>query len=368
MRNAILPLAIGLAVALSSQAHAERDNATRVLDKAGPGTLDSPVSTSSGVELTAGQGSSDASIKASFLLPPSANAIRSLSLTASAPLSKGDEPTDLATLDRLANSSSLELKYTSTSMTGQLKPTDADRKQVCDKVADFYPMAGLKEVDFTGGDCDGAHIDNLIGIIKERRGRGFLDQDIAPSIKALRDLKRQQRNLEFDENSTVLMGGFNVRAGYESFDYFEPTTLAPRSSDETSWSAGAFFAFQPGRMPALFTFSYEHQDGYEAAKKVVACPAGPGPVICVNGSVGAPKATRSELLSFEARVKPTARFGFAVTATYDVEAETFGVDVPLYLVSDDKGGLSGGIRLGWTDESDNVTAAVFVSKAFNLYD
>jgi hypothetical protein len=52
--------------------------------------------------------------------------------------------------------------------------------------------------------------------------------------------------------------------------------------------------------------------------------------------------------------------------TFDFKSDVFGIDVPLFLVRNKEKQLSGGIRLGWRDDTDAFSAGVFVGKAFKL--
>jgi hypothetical protein len=56
----------------------------------------------------------------------------------------------------------------------------------------------------------------------------------------------------------------------------------------------------------------------------------------------------------------------ALTATYDFEKNTTGIELPIYFVANDKGALAGGIRFGWRDDTDDVTVGLFVGKAFSV--
>lgn len=58
--------------------------------------------------------------------------------------------------------------------------------------------------------------------------------------------------------------------------------------------------------------------------------------------------------------------GISAMATYDALNDDFGIDVPVYLVSDGKSGLTGGIRFVYTTSDKEFIAGVFVGTAFSL--
>jgi hypothetical protein len=60
--------------------------------------------------------------------------------------------------------------------------------------------------------------------------------------------------------------------------------------------------------------------------------------------------------------------GIAPIVTYDAVAGSYAVDFPVYLVSDGKNGLTGGVRFDWTSIKHVAVFGVFVSKAFNVGD
>jgi hypothetical protein len=99
-------------------------------------------------------------------------------------------------------------------------------------------------------------------------------------------------------------------------------------------------------------------------------------VACLSGPVGAPARKEKLLTSVEWRrlyvlqpTNPLTTFGIktlgaSVQFTYDAHNDEYGIDLPIYLVPNDKGGLTGGVRLGYKSEDHDIVAGVFVGAPF----
>lgn len=161
--------------------------------------------------------------------------------------------------------------------------------------------------------------------------------------------------------------GFRLKIGHDDYTYYEPSQLTKHTEDEVSWGAGVFAGTLAGS--AYYAVGIDYQRAYKSARSGVACPTptdGQDVVLCVNGALGAPLVKEKHLLNAEGRWRLGDR-AIGVRAVHDFKNGDTGVDVPIYLFPDDKGFLTGGLRLGWTNE-EQFYAAIFVGAPFKLMD
>jgi hypothetical protein len=279
-------------------------------------------------------------------IPFKASGSRSLSIrqmqwkvTASSPLNKDAEFSDIATLDSLANGFKFEI-----GLSGQL----------------------TKLFLASGDSLNEAH---QAAIRKCERQRSA---DIADCTKLPKDTADISRfvNLENGSHRGTTKWGANVAIGYNEFDYRDRNSLAELSEDKVGYAAEAYVAhlFPSGETSISGHVAYEL--GYEAGKKQILCPfnAGPGPVQCFNDPASPPKKDKSLLIKFDLRQylgeALGTSFAIAPLVTYDTSDDVVGIDVPLYVISDGDFGLTGGIRAGWRSDTKDVVVGIFVGKAF----
>jgi hypothetical protein len=319
------------------------------LDQVTQGQVEAPVAAPGGVQFSAEQGESRATLRAgrthSYIRKPESGDrngyFDTWSLAVSAPLQKGSSSTQLASLDGLAKATTAELKFSHTRVTfapqGDAETRAAAQLAICQLA---WTRAGS-----TAADCDFA----LVAQFAPERTEDF------------------DRIMWGDSPSSFTWGG-SAKAGTETFDYVDPATLARRSTDETSWSAKAFLAFYwsgKGQDESLLSASYTRESSWKSQDEAILCPGGGGPATCVKGSPGPPKRDDKDVFSLGYR-RSLGGVAFSLTANYDAANDVLGVELPVYLVRGADGGFTGGVKLGWRDDTDEVTAGVFVSKAFSL--
>jgi hypothetical protein len=151
--------------------------------------------------------------------------------------------------------------------------------------------------------------------------------------------------------------------GVEDFDVLS-LDLTEHSVDRDVWSAGASFAFgnslDASRGQAmLFTYRREHGFENDADDQVSVCvPVVSNAQRCKEGFLGPPGAIDKNLATLEYRFAGK-KIGFLLKGTYDFEDDIYGVELPVYLTKQE-GKFNGGFKLGWRDDTDDVTLAVFV--------
>lgn len=169
--------------------------------------------------------------------------------------------------------------------------------------------------------------------------------------------------------------GFEGGVGYSTYKFLDPVTAADGKATRWPISAkifGSYFPQNSNSDDALIgSFAYERS--YKAAKTKALCPAATLPVTtCPVGPVGKPNLTDKYLLAVGERsyVKlddfVISAFAIAQTITYDFNSDALGFDLPIYLVPDKDGNLTGGVRIGYNTSDDEVGICLFVGSAFWL--
>jgi len=171
--------------------------------------------------------------------------------------------------------------------------------------------------------------------------------------------------------------GLEGSVGYNKFSYLDIATGAKGEVDKVPWGAKAFVSVLPASNISSWTAGLEYQRTWKEQDLSALCPAAaPTPTICPTGPGGAPTRTSKLLASLEYRqLIPLSDKGFlpslglSAMLTYDAESDDVGVDVPIYLVPNDKGQMIGGLRFGYTNTSkgSDFTAGVFVGTSFSIF-
>jgi hypothetical protein len=92
---------------------------------------------------------------------------------------------------------------------------------------------------------------------------------------------------------------------------------------------------------------------------------------CIKGPDGAPLRQRSGVFSLEARklvkVSKGTQIAIAPQLTYKTAEKNVGVEVPIYLVPDKDGKLSGGIKAVYNSKGDEFAVGLFVGVPFSIF-
>lgn len=188
---------------------------------------------------------------------------------------------------------------------------------------------------------------------------------------------------DFD-TSPMLDLGISGSVGYETFKYLNPDGGEDLQDEKVPWEGGAHIALNPGGIPILqrlrVVCGYKYQEAYKAAGEVIRCesPDTSGFQICKKGAKACPKDDNKSLGYIQLKVLVPigwkwlnlllpGSIALAPKYTHDFETETNGVDVPFYFLVDDKSNLTGGCRVGWRDDTEDVTVGVFVGTAFDIW-
>lgn len=330
-----------------------------ILSDVGTSTLDRAVSALSGVQIAAGQQGSSATVKGSTTISSSGHSGKDGiftgsywvgSLTASAPINKSTDTTSLATLDGLANATTLELSFSNLRASGLINPADdpqhlAFAAAICSRMQAAYTEKHPKE---TPQSCNTTNVETY---------------DPADAADF--------RGLFFAKNTWRLIWGADAKVGYQDFKFFDTNTLQSKDSSKIPWSSRIFLAVSPPyAQHTLITFTAQYQNAYQDSKTQTLCPTATGQgsfLHCASGPIGTPEASSHDIVSLEVRQAVVRSFGFSVTNSYDVKKHVFGLDLPLYFFPGGSGGLTGGLDIGWRNDTHKLSVGLFVGQTFGVW-
>lgn len=176
--------------------------------------------------------------------------------------------------------------------------------------------------------------------------------------------------------------GFEASLGYNEFSYFDvatPTATNPLSFAKTDlsrvgWEVGGYASVFPLPQSAI-SLRGRYQESFKATDTVTVCPpfpTGATSVQCTTGAFAVPKQTEKLLLATEFRLWGGSgkgligRWAVAPSITVDALTDDYEVDVPVFLVGNADGKLTGGVRFGYSNNDDAVFG-VFIGSAFDLF-
>lgn len=199
-------------------------------------------------------------------------------------------------------------------------------------------------------------------------------------------------NPDFDRSALANIGfrsgyaiGLNASLSYDDYSFIDTSTGMRDQTSRVGASIGGFGSLIWPRQGRSLTTGFELRRSYKDQASEAFCSAMTDPdamfTRCIIGPAGEPRRTDSPLLTVEYR-QSLANFtqgvfnGAAIAPqfTYDFEDDQFGIDIPIYLVGDADGGLTGGLRFGYisedeaANEDDELIFGIFVGAPFSIFD
>jgi hypothetical protein len=295
-----------------------------------------------------------------------------LTITAQTPVGQGSDYQNIATLDKMTKATSLGIAFNHYAIRWDSQAQTANDKDFqirCVKIADELLAADpSQKVKLTStyvpGGCNAG---NLRAFIAD-------DANLSTSRKAaLAAAVEKLSTSTAPKIKSIWLFSVNGKVGQETHDYYDGTTLAKFSDSKKPWEIGvaATRVFSPGNRST--SLSYKHQLAYDDAgggeKQTLCPPSGSPNLVCINGYVGAPKRTNTDLITLDYRyLSPKGRagvpWGINPAATYDLESDKYGFQVPIYLILDSKKALTGGLRYDWTSDEHKSVVGIFITSAF----
>jgi len=309
---------------------------------------DRAINPGSAFDITASSDDSTATIKASLKQFPADahNIVTTLQAVASAPLSKSDNSTAIATAQGFPDSFSMTAKYV-----GYQIPLKSR-----DQIVNGYPT--LKTLF-----CDRA-VANAVAQGKTQKEADDLNCDSGTIATYLPEELDRFDAFFWDTTQRDLMWGASTTLGYRQFNYLQ-TDATKTMASRTPWGASAFFGIIPRNSTTLLTGGLDYRRKYKDSDTGTICPATTGMTVqCKTGSIGAPKQNDQKLAYIEIRrlFKTTAA---SLKAGYDAATHHWSTDVPIYVITTPNGTLGGGIRASW-EQTKHWQFGVFVS-SFSLF-
>lgn len=169
-------------------------------------------------------------------------------------------------------------------------------------------------------------------------------------------------NTEGELDAWGFFWGGTATLGRESFDYVDLDDFDKQSNNERPWAISLFIGRDFGQWTVTGRLkleeSYKNQDDITRCRPIV----GSTDLDCRSGPLGPPNEENGRQASVEVRHQIGDSFGIAPAVHHDFEKDVTGINLPIFLWQDDKGQLTGGIRVGWRDDTDSTEFGLFVSQ------
>lgn len=286
------------------------------------------------------------------------------------PYDKDNNPSVLGDFDGLTNSTNASINFQRIGIMerGIMNPFHEALKQLCAR------YAGSVDDSCTAGEVKD-YIEKKE--IRKKICEGLSDSECNELVKkyieqfVLRRIELQQTMVD---QSIILpvrawIFGFKGKIGVEQFKYRDMMSLEVQKNNETPWSISAYSQYVCGS--TTYGGGFQYQESYKEKPEVSICttlPMPPGATACSNGRIGPPDRNERQLAFFEIHHHKRGRaFAVAPRISFDFEKDEVGINVPIYLVRNKEGLFTGGLKIGWQSETDEVVAGFFVGKAFTNY-
>ncbi len=173
----------------------------------------------------------------------------------------------------------------------------------------------------------------------------------------------------------VILWDLNAAVGVNDFSFRDPLTFAEQEVRRTPYSFSASIGYLGGSRSPFIAAGIEHRRSYKAQNQRTLCPPPPpaGVIECTRDEFGPP--TRNIDTTAFALVRTLNLFGLTggnsavaleIRAAYDIEDDVFGLEMPIYMVLDDKGRFRAGVRFGWDTDERRLAVGVFIGAAFDF--
>lgn len=175
--------------------------------------------------------------------------------------------------------------------------------------------------------------------------------------------------------------GVSASVAFQDFKFADPTELAvgnikAKTVSETGWSASAKYAYYFPKTATSLGLSAEYESAWKGATAVPLCPNADGLVIlsCTELAPNSPKNKVATKFSTNLRHRfffkeELSNLAISPRVTYAIvknDKNVWGVEFPVYLIPNGKGGLTGGVKVGYRSDTKDPTFGVFVGSAFGI--
>ncbi len=168
--------------------------------------------------------------------------------------------------------------------------------------------------------------------------------------------------------STPFLGAA-IALGYKTFDFKNPMDNSDDSATETPWSVELYTGRYSSDRKSLFRLGFSYKEDFKASKELSICqaPDENGRQECEANRFAGPEDDNESAAFIEFRrqfSKESFLKAMQIKFSYDFEENEPEIDIPLYLFSDSKKNLNGGVRVTWQEKND-ISVGLFVGAAFD---
>lgn len=229
-------------------------------------------------------------------------------------------------------------------------------------------IASLK-TRFTANENDHVWLVNLSGPFDEANAEAAFGNLDGLASTASAELGYQKKIFQ-PENHRGWSITPSMRVGQKSYKFVDDSNVInDTKQDKTSFSAalaGSLFFDGPGFLKngALAGLRVKYEKSYQAAPDLQICTplATTGAATCRTTGMKAPQESKGTIVQGQIAVVPVKGIGVSLLLSRDVKNDITGIELPVYLASDDKTGLlTGGIKLSWESEEKETKAVLFLS-------
>jgi hypothetical protein len=225
---------------------------------------------------------------------------------------------------------------------------------------------------------DDPKIKKIGGTVSGKCIPGYAEDSPGDHQELIREYLSQQDEIEFTDKmfgtKPMLLLGIDATVGQKQFAYLDVPAFADKDVSHTSYEASAYFGLIGSSADWSLRAKGSYALGYKGRSSVTICQPIPGGVQsqCKTGANGAPRRKEGAFGAVEFRKtlslgKAGLSIGIAPEFTYDVKEKDFAVDVPIYLVPDKDGKLTGGLRIGYRNDTKDVGVGLFVGVPFSVF-
>ncbi len=307
-----------------------------------------------GAEIRASKEAAVVAIKLSkttdYIPPTSADGtsatFSTFSLSAEAPLKKGESDHALASSTGWGNATVLGLSYiryvTPWSHTKTSSKSVAARARLCDELKAAAKKKGVADDAF---ECKLEQFDPL-----------------------LPERAKEAAALFGGATGTTWLWGVTANYGFQDSTYHEATTLAEIKQRNKPHAVGIVGGLNPAE-GAFLLLKLERKTSYKDDDAVIRCLASASVVLtCANGAMKAPQRSVGNIAEIEYRqLFSDGKYAASLIVSRDTSAGKTEVQVPIYFLGDGDAVVNGGVRLGWNSLDRKGVLSVFVGAPFKLW-
>lgn len=199
------------------------------------------------------------------------------------------------------------------------------------------------------------------------------DPDAKAGIEDIVEYNRQRAR------APVLLVNVTGSLGTRAYESQDPATFTERSTDRTSVAINVTGGFSFGTTGFFLGGGYQYRRDYSDPQKRVICPPGVT-TDCPSEIFDLPTADIDHTTFVLTRFVAPIDLGgvnplVEVRIAYDFEDKLWGLQVPVYFLTNDDGGFRGGVRFTWESRPDlppgarldkpNTSFGVFFVKSFD---